>query len=334
MGDKILITGASGCVGSSLVKRLVEQGHDVRCLDLSNTWHPFLDNLSFEMVRGSITNIKDVEKAVKGCDYVYQVAGFVSYNVNDHKKMYDVHVNGVRNVLQAAKKYGVKKVVVTGSTAGIGIPKNKNLPLNEDAPFDFEKYRKVMYMYSKYISMEDCKKFSKEGLHVSIVSPTTIYGQGDITMHIGNTVKKINEGMLNVAPPGGNAVVSIDDVVDAHLLVMKKGKSGENYVFADEFIPYQEMFNRIAILLNKPPITRVSSKWILPFTKAYLSVVEKTMLFFNKNPKQSPHSVNFKFKYRYFDSTKARKELGWKPKVSFDEAMQKAIDFYKEQHLL
>ncbi|MBW2999925.1 NAD-dependent epimerase/dehydratase family protein [Candidatus Woesearchaeota archaeon] len=330
----ILVTGASGCVGANIARRLAEQNHEIHILIQPNTWHPFLDRLKLEIFYGDIRNKKDVIKAMKGCDYVYHVAGMVSYNRIDHKKVYTTNVHGVKTVLESAKELGVKKVVVTASTAGIGIPKNKNKPLNEDAPFDFKRYKKVAYMHSKHLCIKLCQEFAKQGLNVSIVSPTTIYGQGDIVMHIGNVVKKIKQGKLKIAPPGGNAVVSVDDVVDAHLLVMEKGRSGENYIFADEFIPYIYMFNRIAKLLKVQPIKRLTPQWILPYAKFSLNILERTMMVFGKKPLLSPHSINFSFKHRYFDSTKARKELGWEPKVNFEEAMIKAIQFYEDNDLL
>lgn len=332
--EHILVTGASGCVGANLVKNLVEQGEKVSIFILPNTWHPFLDQLNIRVIYGDVMNKEDVQKAMQGCTQVYHVAGVVSYNLLDHNLMHGVHVLGTRNILEIAKELDIKKVVVTASTAGIGIPEDKTKPLNEDAPFDVVKYKKVMYMYSKHLGMKECMKAAENGLNVSMVSPTTIYGQGDITMHIGKVVKKIKEGKLKSAPPGGNAVVSVDDIIQAHKLVMQKGKSGENYIFANECMPYTEMFSKIATLLGKDPITKTVPKWILPVAKPILTLYEKILFPLKKKPMLSAHSLNFSFKFRYFDSTKAREELGWVPKDSFDMAMQKAIIFYEEHNLL
>ncbi|MDD4901541.1 MAG: NAD-dependent epimerase/dehydratase family protein [Patescibacteria group bacterium] len=332
--SNILITGAAGCVGSNLTKRLAGGKHNINILIKPGTWHPFLDGLKLNVFYGDIRNKQEVLAAMKGCDFVYQVAGVVSYNLLDNKDMYTTHVDGVKNVLETARELGVKKVVVTASTAGIGIPEDKTRPLDESAPFDFKKYQKVMYMYSKHLTIELCKKFASEGLDVSVVSPTTIYGQGDLQMHVGKVVKKIKENKLRFAPPGGNAVVSVDDVVDAHLLVMANGRPGENYIFADEFIAYKEMFGRIAKLLGSQPIKRLTPKWILAPAKLFLNFWEKVLLVFKKKPVLSPSALNFTFKFRYFDSTKARTELGWRPKVDFKDSMAKAIKFYQENKLI
>lgn len=332
--SKILVTGATGQIGSSLCRRLVEEGHEVTAFILPKTWHPFLDGLDLKIIYGNICNYQNVVRAMQGQDYVYQVAGIVSYDRLDNAKMYSVHCDGVRNVLTTALEFGVKKVVVTASTAGIGITENKNQPLNEDAPFDMRKYKQVMYMYSKHLKIKLCQEFAQKGLNVSIVSPTTVYGQGDTEMHVGKLVKAIKNGQVRSAPPGGNAVVSVDDIMDAHLLVMERGKSGENYIFVDECMTYLDIYNRIAKLLNALPITRVTPAWILPFDGFYLSIKEHVLAWFGKKPSKSPRALNFSFKCRYFDSSKARRELGWQPKVSFEEAMKKAIQFYNERGLI
>ena len=331
---QILVTGASGCVGANLVKNLASQGEKISIFILPNTWHPFLDGLNLQIIYGDVRNKEDVQNAMRGCTHVYHVAGVVSYNLLDDDLMHSVHVLGTRNILEVANEFDIRKIVVTASTAGIGIPEDKSKPLTENTPFDFVRYKKVMYMYSKHLGMKECVRAAENGLNVSMVSPTTIYGQGDITMHIGKVVKKIKMGKLKFAPPGGNAVVSVDDIIEAHKLVMEKGRAGENYIFANECMPYTEMFSKIALLLGKSPVTKTVPKWILPVAKPILSVYEKILTPLKKKPLLSSHSLNFSFKFRYFDSSKARNELGWIPKDSFNCAMQKAISFYEKHNLI
>src|SRR3989338_1645880 len=323
--NRIFVTGAAGCVGSNLVKKLAEDPNNIITILIhKGKWHPFLNGLNINVFYGDIRSRNDVLKAMQGCEFVYQVAGVVSYNKIDNKYMFTTHVNGVRNILEIAKELKVKKVVVTASTAGIGIPENKKFPLNEESQFDFKKYKKIMYMYSKHLTINICKEFADLGLNISIISPTTIYGKGDISMHIGKVVKKIKEEKIKYAPPGGNAVVSIEDTVSAHILVMKKGEKGENYIIANEFISYLDMFNKITILFKAKKIKKTLPVWILPICKIAFGLIEDILLKLGKKPLLSPSSINFSFKYRYFDSSKIRNKLGWKPKVSFEETMQNA----------
>ena len=81
---KILVTGASGCLGANLVRKLVEQGHEITIFILKNTWHPYLDNLKLKIVYGDVRNYSEILTAMKDCDYVYHVAGIISYNKTDN----------------------------------------------------------------------------------------------------------------------------------------------------------------------------------------------------------------------------------------------------------
>ncbi len=329
---KILVTGATGQLGSSLVKRLIEEGKDVRIFLLPKTNHPFLKDLKIEKVYGDITNISDVKNAIKDIDYIYHVAGIVSYSLARHDQVLAVNVGGTKNILDIAKEFGVKKIVVTASTAGLGISKKNSIPLNENSDFD-KKWMSVAYMYSKFLTIKACKQASKNGLNVVIVSPTTIYGQGDTEMHIGKMIKKIKDGMI-FAPPGGNSVVSVDDCVEGHILAMKKGESGENYILANEFFRYKKMFETISGLVDSQKI-----KYVLPFWWRFISIpiirnFEFIFNFFGKNFSYSADSFLMRFQFRYFDSSKARRELGWKPKVSFEESIRQAIQFYSKNNLI
>jgi len=326
---KTIIIGASSFVGANLARDLVNQGHEVGIFILPKTWHPFLDNLPLDIHYGDILDKESLKNGLKDAECVYQIAGIVSYHRLDSQKIYDVHVIGTKNVLETAKELGIKKIVVTASTAGLGIPKDKNKPLNEESPFE-SKYKNVMYMYSKHLCIKECEKAAEDGVNVSVVSPTTIYGAGDITMHIGNLIKKIKENKIKTAPPGGNAVVAIKDAIKGLELTMEKGRSGQNYILANEFIPYLEIYNVIANLVGAQEIKKTISPLALPFLKISAEIQEKFYSSFNKKSAVTPHGIDYQFKFRYYDSTKIKRELGWQPQVSFEESIKEAIDFYKE----
>jgi len=329
----ILITGAAGFVGSNLVKFLAaNKDNTLHILIKEGTWHPYLDSLDLTVHYGDIRNLEDVRKAMQGCEYVYQMAGVISYYQLDNDGMYSTHVVGVRNILQAALEQKVKKVVVTASTAGIGISR-KEEALNEDTLFNTRKYRKVMYMYSKYLTIKLCQEYAKLGLHVCCVSPTTIYGQGDINMHIGKLIASLKSGELKHAPPGGNSVVSVDDIIDGQILVMEKGVSGENYIFANEFIKYYDMYTHINKIINAGAITRLP-QWSFYPLRVIAFILEKIYLLFKKKSPATTASLNFLYKNRHFSSRKAKESLGWVPRISFDTAIHKAIAFYEQQGLM
>ena len=330
--NNILVTGATGQVGSNLVRELAKnKNNDITILIQENTWHPFLNGLKLNVIYGDIINKDNLKKALRRQKYVYHVAGIVSHNKFKNKIIYKTHVTGTKLILEECLKQKIKKIVVTASTAGIGIPKFKDVPLDENARFDFKNFRDNMYMYSKHMEIKLCSDFSKKGLNVCVVSPTTIYGEGDFGMHVGTLVKKIKSGEILFAPPGGNAVISVKDTIQGHILAMKKGKSGENYILANEFLTYLDLFNIIAKLLRVKKIEKVLPFWMLPPMKFFSLIVEN--VFGAKSPITSA-STDFKFKFRYFDSSKAKRALGWKPKQSFENAMRESIQFYRKYKLL
>ena len=330
--SKILVTGAAWCLWSNLVRRLVRDRHDVSILIKPHTWHPFLDGLPITVFYGDIRHREDVLHALQGVELLYQVAGVVSYALLDNQDMYTTHVDGVKNVLDCAHDLWIKKIVVTASTAGVGIP-NHQIPLTEDVPFD-TRYNSVMSMYSKYCTIELCREYAHHWLDVVCVSPTTLYGPGDTKMHIGKVVRKIYEEKLRFVPPGGNAVVSVSDAVEWHILAMNRGISGENYILSDECMLYSDMFARIAKLLWKSSKFTVMPRYILPFLKFFCTCQEYLLYLFHRKPPLSPRALNFTFKYRYFDASKARRDLSWIPKQSFEESIVEAVEFYKNQNLI
>jgi dihydroflavonol-4-reductase len=261
---------------------------------------------------------------MKGCSQVYHVAGIVSYMRKDFDKMMKVHVQGTKNILSVAKELKVKKAVYTSSTAAIGLPASPEEAQDETAFWD-NKFNSVGYMYSKMLAEKEVLKACNKDLNAVIVNPTSFFGQGDINMNEGELVKNIKAGKLGFALPGGNSVVSVDDTVEGHLLAMKKGKKGERYILANEFFPFIELFNVIASELKVKKINKV-----LPKKSFYLLYPASKLLDFFSSifgfpNKLTPQVVNFSFHFRYYNSDKARKELGWKPKQSFKQAIPERL---------
>ncbi len=319
-------------LGSALAKKLVELGNTVTIFDLPNTNHPTLNNLKVKRISGDVCTLSDLKNACLGMDQVYHVCGVVSYFKVDKEKIMKVNYESVKDIIQVCGEKNIP-LVVTASTAGVGIPKKPLTPMNELATFD-KKYEKIAYMHSKNLALQAIKDAGKKGIKVCAVSPTSIYGAGDMCMHIGNDVKTIAEGKMKFAPPGGNSIVAVDDVVNAHILAMKKGKPGENYIIASENLTYLQIYHTIAKLLGKKDITKTCCKPCI-YTRYFLSFIWETFLsIFGKKPKNPAFALRTKFKFRYFNASKAKKQLGWKPKVSFKDAMQQAIDFYREHELL
>jgi dihydroflavonol-4-reductase len=185
-------------------------------------------------------------------------------------------------------------------------------------------------MYSKKRGEDEVLKAHKKGLNVVIVNPSTIIGAGDEKMNSGVVFRNILINKIKAAPPGGNSIVSVSDAVEGHLLAMKKGKSGERYILNTENINFLEMFNVMAEELGAKKIKKRLHKHLY-FPLAFVAwMLEKL----NKNSKLTPQLLFFSFKHRYFDSRKAKHELGWLPKQGFRDAVKDAIIYYKDRGLI
>jgi len=326
----ILITGANGFVGSNVQKKLIAYNDQV-CVLIRNP----IDGIS-EKVRviiGDIAKLQSLDSAMKECDTVFHCAAYISFQKKDFDKAHQVNVIGTRNVLEAALQAGVKKVVHLSACAVLGFSKDKNTILDETANPTIEKDN--VYAYTKKLAEDEVQKYVQKGLNVSIANIATVYGQGDKKLNSGSVIKSVYEGKMKIVPPGGTSFVSVDDLVDGLILLADKGKPGERYIFCTENMEYKSLVQRIARTLNvKGP------EHTLPRISYYpaLCAVKGMELLSGLAKKDinlmTPQILKESFGYKYFGSAKAQNELGWKPQQTFEEAVKKAFNYYKENHLI
>jgi len=325
---KVFLTGATGHLGANLALRLFSEGHRLVILHRKTSYHPFLSNIEFEKVIGDLEDFESLKNAMKGCDTVFHAGGFVSYSKFDKDILYRVNVNGTKNVMEAALKNGVQKVIHTSSTAAVGMPLSKDSPIDETANF-YPRYKKIGYMWTKKLS-EDIALSYKDKLHVVSVNPSTFLGAGDVKMNTGILVKNIYHKKVPVAPRGSNSVSAVDDIVEGHLLALDKGKNGERYILASQNIALFDLINTIADVLGVPKVKNVMPAVMLPI--AYIaSFIAETVF---KNKSLTPQVIMFSSRNRCYSSDKAKEELGWQPRVSLRQAIIEATNFYKKHNLL
>lgn len=321
MAETVFVTGGTGMVGASLARRLVADGHRVRLLVRSRL-HPFLRDLSFEPVYGDLGDVPALIAGMTGCRHVYHVAGAISYRPRDAKRLYDTNALGTRNVLAAAVRAGIKRVVHTSSTAAVGLSARPDQILDETAPFD-RRFQNDPYAWTKHLAEEEVARAVGEGLDVVVVNPSTIYGSGDIYGNTTAIFPSLKRGRVFAAPPGGTSVVSVEDVVGGLLLAMERGQAGRRYILSAERLTYFELLNRIAELVGGPPVRRTLP---VALERPLAAVAGLASLVAPGLPVTS-HVIRFSFGYRYFSPARARDELGWVPKLTFDQAVQAAIQF-------
>jgi len=327
---KIFLTGASGFIGSNLTGKLISAGHEVYALSRKT-----MDTTNKNMVSvvGDILKPETFTATIKYCDAVFHCAAYVSFHKNDFHKAFDVNVTGTKNILEAAYRADIKKVVHLSACAVLGYSNNKGKVIDETAHPVIEKDN--VYAHTKKSAEEVIDEYVRKGLDISIANISTVYGQGDNKLNSGSIIKSIYENRLKFVPPGGTSYVAVDDLVEGLLLLAEKGKAGERYIFSTENLEYADLAGRIARTLEVE-----SPKFVLPRISYYPVLLAANLLEIFSGLKKSGVNlmtgqiVKETYHYKYFSSQKARKELGWKPSRRLEDAVSKAFAFYKERGLI
>lgn len=325
---KIFITGATGFLGSNLTRRLAGNGNDVTILVRKDSGHPFLENLGIKRAEGDVTDLDSLKRNMRGMEIVYHCAGIVSYRRSDEALMDKVNIGGTENACLAALEAGIERFLYVSSTAAVGIPNDPAEPADENHPFH-KKWLKIPYMRSKKIAEEKALSFVERGLNIVSANPSTFYGAGDIKVSTGEIFRKINSGMLRSAPPGGNGVIAVDDCVDGIIKIAERGKTGQRYILNGENLTFLDIFNAIAGVLDKPQIIKTLPRWLASPASAAATAMGYTLPILGIEPPISRELIKISWSFRYFDSSKAERELGWQPEIPFKQACSEAADFYR-----
>lgn len=326
---KILVTGGTGFTGKALVKRLLEQGHQVVALDYREGLKTEeLRAWGAEVVIGSVTDKDVVRRCVQGVEVVHHLAA--AFRELDVPNSYyrEVNVEGTRNVLEAAGAAGVRRFIYC-STCGVH-GNVDNPPGDENAPINAADY----YQQTKYDAEPVVLEYHRKGLTSVILRPAAIYGPGDperfymiFKRVAGGTFPMFGSGKTLYHP------LYIDHLVDAFLLAQEEGKGdGEAYLIADEeYVEIEDLVRRTAKALGVQ--VRIPHYPLWPLIIAG-HVCEKVCKPFHIKPPIFPRRVDWYRQNRAFDISKARRDLGYAPTISLDEGLKRTAAWYRAEGYL
>jgi nucleoside-diphosphate-sugar epimerase len=325
---KILVTGGTGFTGTALVRRLLKGGHAVVALDYKEGLQcDALRSHGADVLIGSVTDAAAVERSMKGVEFVFHLAAaFRELNVPN--SFYDqVNVEGTRIVLHAARREGVRKFVYC-STCGV----HGNVdhpPADEDAPIRPADY----YQRTKYEAEPLVKREAGE-MEVVILRPAAIYGPGDPERFF-MIFKRVAKGTFPMFGSGRTLYhpLYIDNLVDAFLLCMPPGVGrGREYLIADEkYYPIEDIVRAVARALDVP--VRIPHYPVLPVV-ALGHVVEKVCRPFGIAPPIFPRRVDWYRQNRAFNISRAKRELGYEPRIELDQGLALTAAWYREMGYL
>ncbi|MEQ9482400.1 NAD-dependent epimerase/dehydratase family protein [Coleofasciculus sp. F4-SAH-05] len=321
---KVLVTGATGFVGSHLTERLVNDGYEVRALVRSTSDISFLKPLDVEIISGDITDSQAVNKAVKSCQQVYHVAAAASRSKLSKNQYYAINVEGTNNIGCAAIKFGVDRVIYCSSAGVYGTIKNP--PVDENTPSNPNSFYRTTKLLGEEVLLS---KYKQEGLPVVIPRLSSVYGIRSFNW-LG-LIRAISAPGFQIIGSGNNHnhLGYITDVIDGiRLCAEKVGIEGRIYLIGGQYpIKLREL---VAIIAQELGIKRDYSQIsVAPFNlfNDFANLVYKTFSI------QLPlsHRYDLFLQDKILDMSKAQHELGYSPKVSIQEGMSRLIAWYREK---
>ncbi len=307
---KALLTGATGYIGHQLAVKLAERNFEVHALvrDLNSDKIPVHDNI--KPFKGDICDPESIQKAIVDCDYVFHAAAFTDMKSNRISSFYNTNVTGTTNVLKASLDEKIKKVIYTSTLSVFG-PSLYHVPITEEQP-RLASYAND-YELTKKMSEEEVIKFVEKGLNCTILNVSRVYGPGLKTFSNGvNTIisKIMNDKVLYV--PSKLDVeanyVYIDDVVNAEILAMENGKTGEKYIIGGENIDYEGLFRKIKTLSNSD-ISIIELNY--SFIKSAIGFISNLNRLLGLDPPLTPKVLDSLFTNRSASSQKAITNLNY-----------------------
>jgi dihydroflavonol-4-reductase len=326
---KALVTGATGFVGAAVARALLGAQWRVRVLARPGSDRRNLKGLDVEVSEGDLADSKSLERAAQGCDGLFHVAADYRLGARDPAELYRANVEGTRNVLSAAHRSGVQRIVYTSSVATIGIPAD-GTPGDEQSANSLENMI-GHYKRSKYLAEKVVREAARDGISVVIVSPSTPVGPGDVKpTPTGQLVLDAAAGRMPAYVDTGLNIVHVDDVAAGHLLAYERGSAGERYILGGQDMSLREILELIARLEGRnPPRVRLPYGVVLPI--AYLA--EGFARLTGRSGRITLEGVRMSRKKMFFSSAKAVRDLGyrWRPPV---QAFEDAIRWFRDNGLL
>lgn len=325
----ILVTGATGFLGSALVTELVRQKQPVRILarDEHKARAQFGDAVT--IIAGDINDEEQVRRAVDGVSIIYHLVGRLYHPSTPPELYYRTHVEGTRILCDACKGQRQLQRIVHCSTTGVHGETGKT-PAAEDAPFAPTNAYEVTKLEAELLAL---RAWKEEGLPVSVARPGLVYGPGDL--HLLGFFSSIQKGLFRVID-GGKALlhpIYIDDMTAAFLLCAERKEAiGHSYNLAGEHpVTIRELATAIAHSLEKELPGGSIPLWLANLASDIFAVTpgmrgEKAPL--------TRSRVKFLTHSRVYDSSRAKNELGFSPRVQLEEGMKRTAAWYRKHKYL
>jgi dihydroflavonol-4-reductase len=328
--DMILVTGATGHIGNVLIRRLLDRGSKVRALIWTgeDNLAP-IKGLDVERVQGDVLDPASLDAAMCGVETVYHLAGIISIMPGKNPALWKVNVEGTRNVLEAARRAGVRRLVYSSSIhaigrAPIGVTMDETLGFDQNNPYG-------EYDRSKAVASLEVQKATSEGLDAVIVCPTGVIGPYDfLGSELGEVIRNASEARAMFYVEGAYDFVDVRDVADGMIAAQAKGRRGESYILGGQKLSVRYMLQTVHEVTGK---AFASIK--IPFSLAEYAA-RYTPWYYERTkakPRFTPYSLEVLQSNSNISHTKAMRELGYHPRPTIETIADTVRWFFENRRV-
>lgn len=324
--DLVLVTGASGFVGSAVARIAQEKGFAVRVLVRASSPRKNLEALDADVVVGDMRDVASMRAALRGVRYLFHVAADYRLWAPDPAEIERANLEGAEATMRAALHEGVERIVYTSSVATLKVT-SSGQSADETSPLAADQAIGV-YKRSKVLAERAVERMiANDKLPAVIVNPSTPIGPRDVKpTPTGRIIVEAALGKIPAFVDTGLNLVHVDDVAAGHFLALERGKVGERYILGGENLPLQQMLADIASLTGRKPPTLALPRWPLyPLAVG----AEAVARFTKREPFVTVDGLRMSKNKMYFSSAKAERELGYRARP-YREGLKDALDWFRE----
>jgi len=327
-GDRVLVTGASGFIGSAVTRALRRRRFDVVALLEPGGDHRNLEGIDVERVEADVRDANGVAHAARGCRSVFHVAALYRFWARDRRQFYDINVGGTRNVLAAATEAGVERVVYTSTVGTLGLEAAHRGEAATELDYPDVSHLFGSYKRSKYVAEHEVLRAAAQGVPVTIVMPTFPLGPFD---RAPTPTGRLVLDYLNGRVPGyvdtTLNVVHVDDVAEGHVLALERGDIGRSYILGGENFSLEHLLATLAARTGLPAATLKVPRAVSLGVAHVSEFVEGRIL--RRHPSVPLEAARMSTTHMAFDISRARKELRYAPRPAA-EAIEESARWFVE----
>jgi dihydroflavonol-4-reductase len=322
----VLITGASGFIGSAVARKLVEARFAVRALMRPSSPRSHIADLDLDPCEGDLRDEASIGRAMHGVRYVFHLGADYRLWARHTHEIFTVNVTGTRAVMREVLRAGVERVIYTSSVATLALRADGGVA--DESLSMSEQHAIGAYKRSKIAAeMLVSRMAAEEGLPAVIVNPSAPVGPRDVRpTPTGRIIVEAASGRVPAFVDTGLNLVHVDDVAEGHLAALRHGKIGARYILGGENVSFAKMLGDIAGLVGRrPPRIRVPHWAVLPV--AYAS--EAMACVTGREPFATVEGTRMSRHCMFFKTTKAEEELGYRSRP-YIEGLKDAVAWFRE----